>query len=512
MTAVSRIDSVVVYTDRALVTRIIKVTLNRPVDVEIPDLPGSLDDQSVRAKAQDLQIGEIQVRTGYKKKPGQEEKAIEQRIKKLKNEDRALADELNVMQEKQKFLGSITITAPEMISKELFIGKVAPDAWRDGLEFMSQQMLNVKTRSAEIERQRTTIQEKLVALERELQDITSLQQNRKTVVFDAHPKHEKEYTIEISYIMYGAGWRTYYELRADVQTTKVSIAYYGKVHQRTGEDWDDVQLSLSTAQPALGGAAPEPYPWYIDLYVPRPMKKARMVAAKSAAAPEEAETGMMDEQLEEVVPPVDTGIAIRYPLPDRFTIKTGEPEKKVVIGSYELESEFEYFIIPRVTEQAFSIGTFKNTTGCLFLAGDANTYVGDDYTGQIPVDTIAPEEEVTVSFGIDERIKVERKTKKKKVTKGGLVKKATKHEYEYENVITNLHKKDVLCKIVDQIPIAQSPDIKVSGVHVTPKPTEEEKDRGIFKWEIPIAEGQEFCIALGFTVDVPYGARVDGLG
>lgn len=513
MTTDSKINSVIVYSDRVLVTRKLTVDLKKAVDIEIPGLPGALDDQSIRTRAQDLHIGEVQVRTGYTKEVRPEEKTIEQKIKKLNIEDRALADESLVLQEKQKFLDSIAVTGPQMISSELFIGKVTPEAWHQGLSFIGEEMTTAKVRVAEIERLRVDIKEKIDALNRELHDIKTIHQNRKTVVFDVHPQHEKEYIIELSYIIYGGGWRTYYELRADMNAKEVAISYFGKVFQRTGEDWDDVRITLSTAQPVLGGAAPEPYPWYIDLYLPQPSRSMRAEARKSAPAPAGAAADMMmDEELQEAAPPVDTGIAISYPLADRFSIKSGEPEKKVLITEAKVKADFKYFIMPRSTEHAFSTGTFKNESGYLILAGDANTYVGDDFTGQMNIETIAPDDETTVSFGIDDRVKIERKTKKCKVSKGGLVKKATKHDYQYENVVTNLHKKEISCKIMDQIPVAQNPDIKVGNVHIDPKPSKEEKEQGLFEWHVSVPPGEKYVITVGFSVETPYDAQVEGLG
>ena len=35
------------------------------------------------------------------------------------------------------------------------------------------------------------------------------------------------------------------------------LQYYGLIKQWTGEDWENASLSLSTAQPSVGGAAPD---------------------------------------------------------------------------------------------------------------------------------------------------------------------------------------------------------------------------------------------------------------
>jgi len=35
------------------------------------------------------------------------------------------------------------------------------------------------------------------------------------------------------------------------------VLYYGLIKQSTGEDWLDAKLSLSTANPSIGGSVPE---------------------------------------------------------------------------------------------------------------------------------------------------------------------------------------------------------------------------------------------------------------
>lgn len=93
----------------------------------------------------------------------------------------------------------------------------------------------------------------------------------------------------------------------------------------------------------------------------------------------------------------------------KYTIKSGETAKKVKICDALPEAEFEYFIIPRITEFAYLNGGAQNSSSYLFLSGEANTYVGDGLTGRVYLNTIAPNEKIIFSFGVDEDIKVERK-------------------------------------------------------------------------------------------------------
>ncbi len=511
----TKIDSVIIYTDRVLVTRIGDVRLEKPADIVIPNLPGGLDDQTVRIRAKDLVFGEIQVRTGYERELTPRVKKIEDQLKALAAKDRALVDEQAVMAEKQKFLASIAVSSPQTISKELFEGKVAPDAWRQGLTFVADESLKTKQRIAAIERERQDLKLEIDALNQEMEDVNSYAENFKTVVFDAHPDKVREYRIEIAYVIYGATWSPYYDLRANPSLGKIDIAYFGKIRQNTGEDWNDVSVTLSTAQPAQGGEAPEPYPWYINLYVPEPVMRAKRAAAPMASqAPAEAECDKVSGELREesvAAPPVESGISIMYPLSGRFTIVSGDAEKKVKICDKSMIAQFEYFIMPRYAERAYLTGTVTNASGYLFLPGEASTYVGDDLTGRVNMPAIAPDEEVRMSFGIDERVKVERKTLKSTVGKGGLVKKVIRYEYAYENIIANFHDKGIACEIVDQLPVPQSPEIKVQDAVLNPKPAEEEKDRGIFHWKPQIPAKGEFKVAVAFAVEAPPGSHLQGI-
>lgn len=40
------------------------------------------------------------------------------------------------------------------------------------------------------------------------------------------------------------------------QSTLLQITYFGLIKQKTGEDWNEAKLFLSTAQPSVGGVVP----------------------------------------------------------------------------------------------------------------------------------------------------------------------------------------------------------------------------------------------------------------
>lgn len=509
----SKVDSVVVYADRVLVSRIAYVALEKSTDLVFAGLPGSFDDQSVRIKAKDLTIGEIQVKRGYLKEPHPKVKDLEAKIKALEIEDRNLSDELLVIRESEKFLSSIAVGSADIIIKEINTAKISPQSWQQGLNFIVDKWVGAKTRIAGIERRQVELKDRLDALRNELNDVRADVEQRKAVVFDVHPKNPQTYRIELTYILPGASWRTYYEVRGSPSDKAIELSYYGKIFQRTGEDWEDTKVVLSTGVPAMGGTAPVPEPWYIRFYEygyrgDRPEEEARTAEAKAAPAPSKKEAVFLAPP---PAPPVEAGIAIWYPLPGRYAIKSGDQERKVLIKKGSFDAEFEYFTLPRVAQLAYLTGKMKNNTDYLFIAGEGNTYVGDDFTGRIYFPTVSPDESTEVSLGMDERIKVTREAKKMNVKKGGLFGGKTRYEFTYENVVENYHTKEIKCRIVDQIPLPGDPDIKVSDVKLDPKPTEEDKDRGLSYWQVRICAKGKYKINVSFVVEAPADKQIEGL-
>ncbi|MCI0472772.1 MAG: mucoidy inhibitor MuiA family protein, partial [Ignavibacteria bacterium] len=257
----SKIDSVIVYSDRAVVVRKATVTLSGNEMIIFTELSGMLDDNTVRIKSDGIKIGEVQVRRGYIDKPMGRVKELKDSIKIYENKEQKLNNEIKVLEAKESFLNSVKLGSPELISKELQTGKIAPDAWRQALSFVADELTEIKMRQIEISQQKENNKTKLDALRKELSDIQAIIENRKEITVETEAKTPGIFAIELSYVIpYAVSWQPYYELRAEPSSGNVEIDYFAKISQRTAEDWDRVKVVLSTAAPALSGNAPEPYP------------------------------------------------------------------------------------------------------------------------------------------------------------------------------------------------------------------------------------------------------------
>ncbi|MGF2411840.1 mucoidy inhibitor MuiA family protein [Ferruginibacter sp.] len=73
----------------------------------------------------------------------------------------------------------------------------------------------------------------------------------------------------LSYFVDKAGWYPTYDIRVKDITQPITMAYKANVYQSSGEDWKEVKLTLSTADPKQNGEKPNLPTWYLHYFTPQ---------------------------------------------------------------------------------------------------------------------------------------------------------------------------------------------------------------------------------------------------
>ncbi|MEO0085693.1 MAG: DUF4140 domain-containing protein, partial [candidate division WOR-3 bacterium] len=167
LTVATEVDSVVVYPNQVLVVRKGVANVSGSGELVFEGLPGALDDNSVRVRAPGLRIGEVQVKRGYIDEPTAEVRRLQLRMQALEDSMRALDDEVAVLKAREEFLGSVKLGAPEIIARDLQQGRVAPEAWRGALSFLSEELTRVKARQLRLGRERPELDKRVMAARQE---------------------------------------------------------------------------------------------------------------------------------------------------------------------------------------------------------------------------------------------------------------------------------------------------------------------------------------------------------
>ncbi|MCK5672475.1 MAG: mucoidy inhibitor MuiA family protein, partial [Spirochaetales bacterium] len=279
--------------------------------------------------------------------------------------------------------------------------------------------------------------------------------------------------LDISYLVYGPGWIPDYTVRVDGLAKSVSLMYQALVWQSTGEDWSDVSMKLSTAKPQLSGRMPELVPWFVNAWKPQPVRSSRSPSSLMAAAPmaksmaEELPMEMAieaDEVLPQMAYQTATATAgttsVLFELSGKNTILSDNQTHKVTVSVFELQGEFQYSTVPKLSSFAYLMADVTNSSDFPFLSGESHIFLDSNYVSDGFINSVASDESFSLSLGIDEGFTVERKRLNRFEETSGFFTKKIKITYDYIIEITNNKSTTENIVISDQIPVAQTEDIK----------------------------------------------------
>ncbi|HLO88946.1 MAG TPA: mucoidy inhibitor MuiA family protein, partial [Nostocaceae cyanobacterium] len=271
----SQIVAVTVYENQALVTRRGVVSLTGVErELVITPLPVTLESESVRVRGK----GTVGVRLLgvssdrlYTTEPVTERVAqLTKQIQQLEAERRNLQAQIDALALQSGFLTGLRDKTEEPFAQSISRKNLSLSETLDFLNFLGSQYSEYAIASGDCKTQQQEIDKQLQTLRTTLQRIQTPQPKESiSVIVGVEVAGEGEFELEISYVVNRASWQPLYDLRVDSPRSILQLSYLAEVTQNTGEDWLDVQLTLSTAKPGLGTIPPKLQPWYID--IPQPL-------------------------------------------------------------------------------------------------------------------------------------------------------------------------------------------------------------------------------------------------
>ncbi|MCJ7615047.1 MAG: mucoidy inhibitor MuiA family protein [Desulfobacterales bacterium] len=516
----SKIDAVTVYPDRAMITRTADIDLvEGSREIVIDNLPTYIIDDSVRVVGQGsvkAKISGVKIKRIFLQE--HQQKKIEEllsELEKLKDENKELEANLESLNAQKKFIESIKISTSDKISKELYIQKADTKNWDKVLDFIYQKLGRINEQAILFDQKKRGLLKKIKAIEAELNRYRNQRSPEKKLVEIAIEAEAKgKMTLKINYLITGASWVPSYDVRVDLDKSELCLNYFGIIRQRTGEDWNDVKLSMSTSKPHISGLLPELDPWYIDFRQPV-FKQAMKRALADTVMQEGYKPSSPQEELKQETAYAESrGTSVTFNIKKRETILGKDEPFKTTITQEELQAKLSYICTPKLYEFAFLKAEIVNDTKYPFLEGEVSIFLGENYIGKSKIDAIPIDKTFDLHLGVDERIHVERRLIGEKTDKSFIGKKAV-HSYTYRITIENLMKEEKRIIVHDQVPVARHPDIQVKLVRSVPsmvtKEDVQEESPGLLEWELSLPAQKTKTIEFEFSVAFPKGMRVKGL-
>lgn len=505
----SKITQAVVYLSGAQITRAHTFKLKAGINkILFEDLPLNINGQSITAssdgKCAVLSVSYSNVYT----------KTENKRISELHAKLEDLTDELEMAQ--RKF---IVLTEEEELIR---VNTKTPNKSEFRSEDMKDAVAFFRERMASLCSEKFTLQKNIKELDRKISDIRSkigaddMERRRSQVELELHCSSEVESEIMISYFTYNARWMPYYDIRVKDVESPVSIASKATVYQSTGEDWNNVNMVLSTGNPSLSGSAPELNPWYIDFYEPM-MPVGRLADGKQFqafnASPAEIAKPCMAELSDEsptlkdeyVAKPTESMTSVDYALAVPYTVLSSNNGKSVDIQTHELKAEYVYKSVRKLDRDVFLIADVKEWEHLNLLAGNANIFFEDKYVGETFLDPRRAEEGLKISLGRDKNIIVTRIKGKDFTAKAGIG-SSVKASREWVLTVKNLRKQKIEIVLEDQIPVSVNKSIIVDAVTVSG--AEYDKEKGKLEWKLALSPAESRSFDVKYVVTYPKNKTV----
>ncbi|MFF0204244.1 DUF4139 domain-containing protein [Streptomyces sp. NPDC005017] len=312
--------------------------------------------------------------------------------------------------------------------------------------------------------------------------------------------------LRLSHLTACALWRPAY--RAVLDGESLTLETDAIVWQRTGEDWSDVLLTLSTAR---SSSATEP---------PRLTEDRLTLTDRSPAERRTVEVELREQEITDLgpapvlgLPGVDDGGQARVMhSPAPVTVPTDGRAHRVPLSSVTTPAHSEYACSPELSPLVAQLVRFDNPTGHALLAGPVDLVRGSGFTGRGTLGFTAPGAPVELAFGSHDDYRVLRHTEETRDTttltqRTTVTRTVRLHLSRFSAPGTHTDQTVVLR---ERVPVSEvsAVDVRLRKEACSPVPDTVD-DEGIVRWDIALPPGGRRSITLVYELSA--SGKVSGL-
>lgn len=388
--------------------------------------------------------------------------------------------EIGFLQENRKIAGANTT--------------VTVGALEQAAAYYKKAITKLKTEEIEKNRSIKKLTHKEESLKSQIQELTQ-EKNSPTgeIVIKAEAPTSTTYNLELTYVVSNAGWSPTYDIRAQSINQPLKIAYKANVTQKTQENWENVKLRFSSANPNLSGRAPILTPYF--LRYPRPIAvnspRVKLMVKETNA---ERANNNLDLDI------IENQTTVEFAIDTPYTINSDGKEHSIEMSTIELPTSYEYYSAPKLDKDAFLIAKVTEWEKHNLLEGVANIFFEGTFIGKTHLDINNTKDTLELSLGRDKSIAIKREKVKSFTTKQFI---GNKQEEEVSWRITVKNNKNVEIDILltDQVPLSTTEEIEV---YVKEKTLGKQNNQtGQIEWELNLKPLETKELILTYRVKYP---------
>ncbi len=499
----SDIDHVELYTQGAQIKRIATSTLEAGISrLVFTGITSQLDPTSIRVKARNEVLilsvsGNTAIHGNPKKAPI---------IRMLEDSLALLRYELD-MEKNTRFVleqqESLILSNKELKGDK---GLVLIDL-EDALLIYQKQLAQIKQGQLDSRIREQKLQVHIYRMEAQLAEFRKSNQvpTYEVVVTVSVPTAKKMERFELEYFVQGAAWVPSYDIRVSDLSSPIQLQYKADIYNNSGENWDNVKLSLSSGNPNLGGLPPvlnNQLLYFIEPYRNEDKKQAPSEYYRDYNFEVDVYANSLD------VGVTQKNTSFSFDIPTRIKVVANNQAQKVALVDHNLKGIFEHFTVPKLEEEAFLISKITGWEDLNLLIGTGNIYFEGTYLGQTSIDPTITTDTLVISLGRDKGVVVQRE-KLTEFCSSNFTGSKKLEILVYEITLRNTKKEDVNILVEDQLPLSSNKDISVEATEISGAVYDEVT--GKLSWQKNIPAGTTIKIRIAYEVKYPKDKIIIGL-
>lgn len=513
----SEVTAVTMYPRGATVTRVIPFNAAAGQhDLILTDLPQSTPLDSVRVAVDGAVLGSLTVRNNFVPPRNNEDdaalKVAEAEVERL---EAALRDglagveriklESQAAEARVAFLGQLGegegVAEMDVSSLRELVGMIGDET------LAAQQVaLDARLRADQAKRDLKDLQEELEKARQALQALVPEDEARAMLAVAVSSDQEMQGTLTVTYNIWDAQWRPVYDVKLDRDAGKLDIERGALVAQATGENWQDVALTLSTVRPSEQTAPGQIWPWQRWIEDPAQNRQKQLERVQSYS--DDAVMGAVAEPVMEAeqADAVFDGLAVTYSYPSTVSVASRADNIRISLGELSTAAETVAQAVPLSDTNAFLMAEITNDMGELILPGTAMFYLDGRFIGQQQLELIPAGAEAEMAFGPIDGLRLTRTVLDRNAGDRGIISKSNELSERVEIKVENLTGEAWPLRLLDRVPFSEQEDLEIEW-RAQPAASEENVDgkRGIMAWEFQLEAGDTQLIKLDHALEWPEG-------
>jgi hypothetical protein len=528
--------NVVVYRDRAEVTRSATLICSEPGETHlyIFSLTKFVNSDSVRVKTVDCEcnILEVSHEVSFKPKTNQDSSSTLSIVNEVKATVEQLTDRLKECDGKLKRLGSLrefvnayakTVvghkppledpvkTAISAVSARPTVKEV-----REVLQYYNEETSRIDEETLLYLKEKTSVENELSIQRKKLLDLTNesstlAHDETKSLLLILETKRPaEEVKLQFSYVVSNATWSPSYDIRVNNSDNTLALSYFAEVTQKTGENWNDCGLFLSTSNPSIG-STPPPLPNKTVDFQSWGMNKQAEKKSRSSASPmassmmrgglAEEDDGrrysfaLLDEQMggggglpmsfqtqlpsdhvkAGVVGSGDAGSTL-FTINRKVTIECDNKPHKVMITARSFRPAMVHYAVPSVSSHVYIQAKTKNSSPYPLLASDnVSIYLDGNFISKSSLKQTSSGESFQIFIGVDPAVKLEYLPVRNEEYKKGWVSGTEVKKISHSTILHNTKSTPIKVILAEVLPRSNNEKIVIDLMEPAPSSLTESK-------------------------------------